>query len=88
MSKCGKTEEHCCWLFGEVCQYLERNPEGSEYIWSCGLRKMANSWDEVYEMDQYKMNVKPKIEQMGYPDIGCGDWPPAGKKCNDCGEVG
>jgi len=86
MSKCGTTEDHCCWLFGEVCQYLRRAPQGSEYKWRCSLREQVNSWDDVYQMQEYQTNVQPKLDAMGYGDIGCGDWPPPGTVCHDCGE--
>ena len=84
MSNCGKTT-HCCFFKGEVCQYLLENAVDG-YRYSCGLRLNSDSWAEVYALPEYQQNVAPKMAEIGYPDIGCGDWPPPGKSCRDCGE--
>lgn len=87
MSKCGTGKEHCCWFKGVQCEFLEpSNKEG--FYWQCGLRAEAESWEEVHQNPLYVDNVKPKMAEIGYPDSNCGDWPLAGQKCNDCGQVG
>ena len=68
----GNGEDHCCWLGGEVCQYLEENTVPGRR-WACGLRRRAGSWSAVYESVAYRRNVKPKLRALNVVD--CGDWP-------------
>ena len=79
----GNAETHCCWLDGQECKYLEENTvEGRR--WACGLRRALGDWDLVLESPEYKKDVAPKLEPLGY---NCRDWPdkPPGMKCGDCG---
>jgi len=76
-------DDHCCWLKGKVCQFLEGNSEPG-FRWSCGLRRELGSWDAVLSDTRYKENVAPVLEPLGYT---CRDWPDEtkGQVCNDCG---
>tara|TARA_R110000803_G_scaffold210829_1_gene284078 strand:- start:21943 stop:22113 length:171 start_codon:yes stop_codon:yes gene_type:complete len=56
-------------------------------VWQCALRVKYPSWEEVHQSPEYLSEVKDKMVGLGY-DIDCGDWPPAGVDCNDCGEQG
>lgn len=84
--KCGQ-EDHCCWLNGEICQYLVEIPEG-EFRYRCGLHLKYGSWEDAYASPEYQRDVAPKMAEIGYGDIGCGDWPRKGQKCNTCGMIG
>lgn len=70
-----------------MCQYLKPSTADG-FKWACSLREAASDWLNVYRMPEYRDNVKPKLDAAGYVDIDCGEWPPKGVKCNDCGEVG
>ena len=85
MSKCGRAETHCCW-FGTACPFVvPSNVEG--FKWACLLRIKYGSWAAVHAAPEYIEKVKPWMYSAGY-QIDCGDWPPKGITCNDCGEVG
>lgn len=84
MSRCGTAAEHCCWFQGEACQYIEQS-DRPDFVWDCRLRKDYGSWEAVHLSPEYLTNVKPKMIELGYA-IDCGDWPPPGVVCNDCGE--
>lgn len=85
MSKCGTAEKHCCWFAGEQCQYLTASCDPG-FIWCCSLRKQYGSWQAVHASPEYQQNVKPKMIAAGYIATDCGQWPPPGVVCNDCGE--
>lgn len=79
----GNAQDHCCWLEGKECDYLEENTVPGRR-WACGLRRELGDWDLVLEDPRYKENVAPTFELSG---INCRDWPDAypGVKCTDCG---
>ena len=83
----GNAETHCCWVGGEVCQYLEENTVSGRR-WACGLRRKLGDWDAVLDSPEYKKNIAPVFAA---PDrlvkINCRDWPdqPEGIKCTGCG---
>ena len=77
----GNSDEHCCWVDGQECLYVEENTvEGRR--WSCGLRRELGNWDDVLASDRYQENVAVHFEPKG---IDCKSWPPAHRKCTDCG---
>lgn len=77
----GNANDHCCYLQGAVCKYLEEGTvEGRR--WVCGLRRRLGDWDAVLASDEYKADVEPKLR----PGINCRDWPDSpATKCFDCG---
>lgn len=94
-AKClaNKGDEHCCWIDGIVCPYLEENTvEGRR--WSCGLyvREELETdtrrevWDKVTATSEWQTNLKTCYDRLGV--ASCGDWPKIGKKCLACGAVG
>ena len=85
MHRCGTATEHCCWFEGKPCQYVEP-ADIADFKWRCGLRAKHGSWEETHASPEYTANVKPKMTAIGYPNHDCGDWPPKGHGCNDCGE--
>lgn len=68
----GNNDDHCCYLGGEVCPFLEENTVKGRR-WACGLFRKAKSWDKVYRTRGYRTKVKPKLIALQIVD--CGDWP-------------
>jgi hypothetical protein len=77
--------DHCCWVDGKICQYLKHYPD-QERKWSCGIREKYNSWDEVYEDEDYLQDIKPLLNQLNLPN--CGEWPRKNETCTVCGVMG
>ena len=45
-------EDHCCYINGSPCKFLEENTEpGSR--WTCGLRRELGSWQKVITDPRY-----------------------------------
>jgi hypothetical protein len=69
---------HCCWVKGEVCEFLIENHEDRRY--ACSLRVELGDWDKVHADPRYA----PIKEVMLLGDGLCGDWQPqAGVCCNE-----
>jgi len=79
----GNAETHCCWLEGKPCKYVEENTVPGRR-WACGLMRQLGDWDLVLSSPEYKKQVAPVLEPLGY---NCRDWPDShpGMKCTDCG---
>lgn len=45
-------DDHCCYIDGEPCPFLEQNTEPG-FRWSCGLRRELGSWDAVIADPRY-----------------------------------
>lgn len=75
--------EHCCWVDGKVCLYLEEDTEKG-FRWTCGLRRELGSWEKVLADARYQRDVQPKFRATG---MNCMDWPSknAGGPCKLCG---
>lgn len=79
-------DNHCCWLNGKICPFLEENTE-DDYRWSCGLRRELNSWDAVLDDSRYTEVLVPfwnDYEQRTGIRSNCKDWPGPGQKCGTC----
>jgi hypothetical protein len=78
----GNTEDHCCYLAGVPCKYLEENTvEGRR--WACGLRREYGNWDDAIASDRYQKDIEPHFGPKG---VNCKDWPEANKAyCGECG---
>ena len=80
-------EDHCCWLKGKVCSYLEENTQPG-FRWTCGLRRELGDWDAVLADPRYIENVKPVLDGVyganGRLGSTCRDWPEV--QCNLCGQ--
>jgi hypothetical protein len=78
----GNSADHCCYLAGKPCTFLEENTvEGRR--WACGLRRELGDWDAVLASDRYKETVAPVFEHLG---MNCRDWPDGpGDGCGTCG---
>lgn len=79
----GNANDHCCYIAGKPCKYVEENTVKGRR-WACGLRRELGDWDLVLEDPRYKKDVAPVLAQWGY---NCRDWPDShpGMKCSDCG---
>jgi len=82
----GNTDDHCCYLNGPVCPFLEEGTVGGRR-WACGLRRELGSWDLVHADVRYIQQVQPVWEQVGLSTNKCGEWPVSGERCNTCGGV-
>jgi len=71
-------DEHCCWVAGKVCEFLEENTEEG-FRWSCGLRRELGSWDTVLTDPRYQP-LKIHFERNGY---NCKTW--SSERCGLCG---
>ena len=81
----GNRDDHCCWVAGKPCQYLEEDTvEGRR--WACGLMVELGDWEKVIASDRYKKNVAPIFEPLG---MNCRDWPDGDAAnsgtCVECG---
>ena len=86
----GDRDQHCCWLAGRPCPFLEEGTvEGRR--WACGLRRELGSWDAVHDDPRYLSTVAPEWAALppfedGTPVIiSCGDWPTPRNPCGTCG---
>ena len=85
----GNGPDHCCWIGGEPCRYLEEGTvEGRR--WVCGLYRELGSWGKVHADPRYLADVQPLWDAFPYPGGSCGDYPqnmpavmidPAAGKC-------
>jgi hypothetical protein len=82
----GNGPEHCCWVNGQICPFLEIDTMPDRY-WACGLRRELGSWDAVHNDPGYIERVRPMWDRID-PLMNCGDWPPPGKTCATCGAGG
>lgn len=74
----GNGDDHCCWLYGEECQFLESGTvEGRR--WSCGLRRELGSWEAVHDDDRYLTLVEPVLHSFDVES--CGSWGPGMGQC-------
>lgn len=80
----GKGDDHCCYIKGEPCHYLEENTVPGRR-WACGLKRIYGDWDLVLDSLEYKTDVAPNWARMG-EDYNCRDWPDIpGRFCGQCG---
>lgn len=79
------TEGHCCHQLGVVCPFL-REDAGADRRWVCTFRERLGSWRAVHRDHEYLDTIGPIM--LGMTGVLCGDWPPQGKRCAECGTVG
>jgi hypothetical protein len=77
----GNEDDHCCYLDGNVCVYLEENTVQGRR-WACGIRKKYSSWEETYKDSEYIQFILPILSKIGISN--CGDWPRKGEICIIC----
>ncbi len=79
-------DDHCCWLNGSACQFLEENSQPG-FRWTCGLLRELGNWDAVLADERYQSVVRPVWDgvaaRTGAELINCRDFPT--EPCNQCG---
>jgi hypothetical protein len=73
---------HCCFVDGEVCEFLQDSGVVGDERFHCGLRAELGSWVAVHADLRYQ----PIGEH--FTSVGtalCGDWQPRAEQC--CREV-
>ena len=80
----GDHDNHCCYLHGKVCDFLEtNNVPGRNYV--CGLRRELGSWDAVNADSRYQP-IGEHWAKWNHPFNYCETWQPADGVC--CRKVG
>ena len=83
----GNTEDHCCYISGQRCHFLEEDTVPGRR-WACGLYRELGGWQAVYVDPRYLQTVKPHWMGTALEEYDCGQWPPPGLICPVCGGVG
>lgn len=75
----GVNGDHCCYVNGVECRYLERGTvPGRNFV--CGLRRELGSWAKVHADPRYQP-IQAHWDQVGISS--CGEWQPKpGECCN------
>jgi hypothetical protein len=74
----GNQPQHCCWVAGEVCPFLEEGTVPGRR-WACGLRRELGSWDAVHADARYIAHVQVEWDKVGIES--CGAWGPGTGQC-------
>ena len=79
----GNNKDHCCWIAGKPCAYLEEKTVKGRR-WVCGLRRKYRSWDKAIASEEYQTVIEPHFGPQG---VNCKDWPDLtkGQFCGECG---
>ena len=79
----GNRDDHCCYVNGNACRFLEMDTV-PDRKWACGLRRELGDWDLVIQDQRYLEHVAPVFGEMN-----CRDWPDGEGVnhgvCVDCG---
>ena len=79
MNTCaGTANDHCCYVDGKVCTFLEENTVPGRR-WACGLRRELGDWDAVLADPRYVPI------QAALRSTNCRDFPAKGDTCSLCG---
>lgn len=65
----GNGADHCCYIDGSVCPYLETDTLDGRH-WVCSLRRELASWTAVYADPRYIADVKPAWVRKNVADCG------------------
>jgi hypothetical protein len=75
--------DHCCYIEGVECPFLERGTvPGMTFV--CGLRRRLGSWDAVHADPEYQAIVQSVWDRVGV--ASCGAWQPNPGECCREGE--
>lgn len=74
----GNGTEHCCYVNGEVCPFLEVDTTPGRK-WSCGLLNKLGSWEAVHADLGYQWYVQQQWDVVGIES--CGAWRIPGQCC-------
>lgn len=70
----GNGADHCCWIDGKACSYLEEYTVPGRR-WACGLLRELGSWSALYADPRYQGTEAAAWLALHYPGYGCGDYP-------------
>lgn len=74
--------DHCCYVAGAPCRYLERDTvPGRRFV--CGLLRRLGAWSAVHADPGYLEHVQAEWDKVGI--ASCGAWQPSPGEC--CREV-
>ncbi len=85
MPTCRADTDHCCYLgpFG-VCPALRDDGPGASRRWVCAIREAAGSWARAHRSRDYASSgIRAIVRDL--VGVDCGDWPPTGTTCAECG---
>lgn len=74
----GNQIDHCCYVRGVRCPFLEEDTVVGRR-WVCGLRRELGSWDAVHADRRYLEHVQPAWDEVGIES--CGAWGPGSGQC-------
>ena len=74
----GNGEDHCCYVDGQVCSFLEVDTMPGRH-WVCSLRRTLGSWTAVHADPGYIAKVASVWLRTGTPP--CGLWKIKGQCC-------
>ena len=65
----GSAGDHCCYINGEVCEFLSADNEGTP---RCSL---FQKWGSLYDDPVWRNAPAGRYFAEHYPGFECGDWP-------------
>lgn len=77
-----KLHDHCCYIDGKPCPFLEENTEPGQH-WSCHLRRETGSWEKAIADPRYDTG-------LGSPGHAFKDTPYKNClvfQCRECGQL-
>jgi len=83
----GLGADHCCYVDGAPCRFLEEGTVPGRR-WACGLRRELGSWERVHADPRYRAHVQPMWDRLGDGSGSCGGYPGPGVTCGTCGARG
>lgn len=75
-------ENHCCFVNGKPCKFLEENTEPGQR-WSCALMRELQSWDLVITDPRYFAgDASPGDAFKATSYVNCKNF-----QCKECGQL-
>lgn len=74
----GNQPDHCCYVDGIRCRFLEENTVPGRR-WVCGLFRRLGSWEAVHADPGYQEHVQTAWDRVGIES--CGAWGPGTNQC-------
>lgn len=74
----GNGEDHCCYVAGVPCRFLEEGTVPGRR-WACGLLRQLGSWEVVHADPGYQAHVQSEWDKVGI--TSCGEWGPGSNQC-------
>ncbi len=75
-------KDHCCYVNGEPCKFLEQNTEAGQH-WSCQLHRENGSWAAAISDPRYFEEPDSPGEAFAdTPYVDCEQF-----QCKECGQL-